>query len=270
LLSAKIPLYPRLFQLGHFAIPTYGAFTALALVAALAALMHFARRLNLDANKIWNLGLIGILTTLVIARLLLVTAYFSAFRRHPFWILGLTANRSTWIDTVAVCLGFAGAILYALAEGLPILRMLDCIAPAAALALVLNRTGAFLSGVDYGLPAAHGWSIVYTSRIAPFWYRTPLGVRLYPVQLYQAIASLAILGILAGWLPRRTQDGELWGAWLFLSGVSSFFLNFYRPPAQSQWVIPQPVAVAMVIASAAFLLRRKSGGYTVENDSSHI
>ena len=261
-------MYPRLFQFGHFAIPTYGAFSALALVAALAALMHFARRLNLDANKIWTLGLIGILTTLVVARLLLVTAYFSAFRRHPFWILGLTANRSTWIDTVALCLGFAAAILYALAEGLPILRMLDCIAPAAA--LVLNRTGAFLSGVDYGLPAAHGWSIVYTSRIAAFWYRTPLGVRLYPVQLYQAIASLVILGILAGWLPRRTQDGELWGAWLFLSGGSSFFLNFYSASAQSQWIIPQPVAVAMVIASPAFLLLRKSGGYTVEDGSPRI
>lgn len=267
MLFRKYPLHPRLLQFAHYAIPTYGAFIALALVAALAALVHFARRLALDPNKIWNLGVIGILTALIAARLLLVAAYFTAFRQHPVWILGLTSNRSLWIDTVAVFLGFVAAILYALAEGLPIQRMLDCIAPAAALALVLNRTGAFLSGVDYGLPAAHAWGITYTSRIAALWYRTPLGVRLYPVQLYEAAASLAILGVLAWWLPRRTQDGELWGAWLFLSGFAGFFLNFYRASPHSLWILPQPVAVLMVIASAAFLLRGKSGGYTVGNDS---
>lgn len=267
-------MYPRLFQFGHYAIPTYGAFTALALVAALAALLHFARRLALDANKLWNLGLIGILTALIAARLLLVAAYFSAFRQHPFWVLGLTANRSSWIDAVTVLLGFAAAILYALAEGLPILRVLDCIAPSAALALVLNRTGAFFAGIDYGVAAPHAWGVTYTSRIAALWYHTPLGVRLYPVQLYEAIASLVIFALLAWWLPRRTQDGELWGAWLFLSGFAGFFLAFYGAAGQSQWILRPSEAVLMVTASAAFLVCRKSGndtgGYTVVDDSPHI
>jgi phosphatidylglycerol---prolipoprotein diacylglyceryl transferase len=264
-------LYPRLFQFGHFAIPTYGAFTALALVAALAALLVFARRLVLDANKVWNLGLIAILTTLIAARLLLAILYFRAFRQHPMWVLGLAANRTSFLDTIAVIIGFSAAILYALAEGLPILRTLDCIAPSAALAVILNRIGAFLAGLDYGLPEAHGWSVTYTSRLAALWYHTPLGVRLYPVQLYESIASLTILAILLWWLPRRRQDGELWGAWLFLSGLTGFFLAFYRAANQTQWTLQQPVAVVMVVASAIFLLQRKSvnrtGGYTEKDDS---
>lgn len=267
--SAIAPLYPRLFQLGRFAIPTYGALTALALVAALAALLHFARRLALDANKLWNLGLIGILTTLIAERLLLAVAYFGAFRAHPFWVLGITASHSGWIFPVAVVTGFAAATLYVLAEGLPYLRVLDCVAPCAALGLTLNRIGAFLAGLDYGLPSAQAWGVRYTSRIAAFWYQTPLGVRLYPVQLYEALASLLIFLALCWWLPRRTQDGELAGLSLFLCGVSAFFLDFYCAAVQSSLFAHQAAFALMVIASAALLLRRKSGGYTVENDASH-
>jgi len=139
------PLYPRLLQFGHFAIPTYGAFTALALVAALAALAQLARRLSLNPNKLWNLGLIGILTALIGSRLLMIAVYFSAFREHPFWVLGLAADRGLWVGVFALILGIAAGLLYALAEGLPLLRVLDCVTPAAALGLVLNRAGALLA-----------------------------------------------------------------------------------------------------------------------------
>ncbi|MGC2162715.1 MAG: prolipoprotein diacylglyceryl transferase family protein [Silvibacterium sp.] len=267
-------MYPRLFQFGHFAIPTYGACTAFALVAALAALLYFARRLALHANKVWNLGLIAILSTLVAARLLLVVAYFGAFRQHPFWVLGLATSRNSWINAVAILIGLAAAALYALAEGLPILRTLDCVAPSVTLALAFNRTGAFLAGLDYGLPAGHAWSVTYTSRIAALWYQTPLGIRLYPVQLYEALVSFAILIALLWWLPRRTQDGELWGAWLFLYGAAGFFLAFYRAANQTLWILPPLIAIAMVLASTGFLIHRKSsansGGYTVGNDSPAI
>jgi phosphatidylglycerol---prolipoprotein diacylglyceryl transferase len=261
-------LYPRLFQFGHFAIPTYGAFTALALVAFLVAVLQFARRVGLNAHKLWNLGLIGILTSLIAARLLLAAAYFSAFRAHPFWVLGLASSRSVWISPVAVIVGFSAATLYALAEGLPILRTLDCIAPCAALAVVLNRTGAYLAGLNYGLPAApRSWAVTYTSCIAALWYHTPLGEKLYPVQLYQALASLIIFGVLSSWLPRRRQNGELVGLWLLLSAFTGFFLESYRAEPQGSLFAHQLAFVLMVIAGAAFLLRWKFGGYTVENDA---
>lgn len=263
-------MYPRLLQFGHLAIPTYGALIALALIALLAALVYFARRLALDANKIWNLGLIGILTALIAERLLLIVANFGEFRLHPFWVLGLTEIHNSSIIYAAALLGLAAASLYALAEGLPLLHVLDCIAPSAALALVIARAGAFLAGIDYGLPATHGWSITYTNPTAGRWYRTPLGMRLYPVQLYEAIASLAILAILVWWLPRRKQDGELCGAWLFLFGIAGYFLDFYRAIGGVAILRHAAVFAIMVIASAPFLLRRKPGSYTVVDDSPHI
>lgn len=262
-------MHPRLFQLGHLAIPTYGAFTALALLAGLAVFIYTAPRLQLNANKVWNLGLIAILTTLIAARLLLTIVYFSAFRQHPFWVLGLSEVHSQWVNTIALLVGFVAALLYAAAEGLPIARTLDCIAPAGSLAMALNRIGAFVAGLDYGVPALHAWGVTYSSRIAASWYHTPLGVALAPVQLYEAVSALVILLALLWWLPRRTQDGELWGAWLFLSGFAGFFLRGQHAAIQTGWVLPSSVTIAMVAASAPFLLRRQtySKSYTGRDDS---
>jgi phosphatidylglycerol:prolipoprotein diacylglycerol transferase len=250
-------LHPRLLQFGHIAIPTYGALTALALIAGLAAAVHFARRLNLDPNKIWSLCLIGILTTLIGARLLLIVSYFSAFREHPFWILGLTNIHDSWVIALSIAAGFAAAMLYALAEGLPLLVTLDCLAPPAAVAIAINRIGAFLAGLDYGTSTTRPWSVTYTSRIAALWYRTPLGIRLHPVQLYDAAASLLILMLLIWWLPRRSQDGEIAGAWFFFYGFSSFFVSFYRA-GSGDFPASQLFSIAAVIAGGALWARRKA------------
>jgi len=269
-------LYPRLAQFGPLAIPTYGAFTALALVAALASLSPLARRLQLSASKLWNLGLIGILTALISARLLVVAEFFSVFREHPFWVLGLAANRAApWVEPAAILLGMAAALLYILAEGLPFLRVLDCAVPAVTLGFAISSIGAFLSGADYGLPASHGWAVTYTSPYAYFWYLTPLGIRLYPAQIYQAIAFLVILALLFLRLPHRRHDGELAGIWLFFAGLSTFFVDLCRAFTSGDLVIHQAVCLVMVLASAALLLRRKSKApiaptYNVVDDPQHV
>ena len=246
-------MHPRLFQFGHIAVPTYGALTALGLVAALAAAMYFARRLSLDANKVWNLCLIGILTTLIDARLLLVITHFSEFRVHPFWVLGLVNQQSLWIMPVGILIGLAAALLYAAAEGLAALRVLDCIAPAVAIFLAINRIGAFVAGVDYGRPTQLPWGVTYTSLFSALWYRTPLGLPLHPVQLYDAAASVLILGVLLWWLPRRTQDGELAGIWLFLYGMASFTIGLYRADSR---VLLEALAIVGVIAGGVLWLHR--------------
>lgn len=248
-------MYPRLFQLGHLAIPTYGVFTALALIAGLVAAMSFARRLLLDPNKIWSLGILGILSTLIGARLLLVLTALPAFRQHPFWVLGLTNAHSLWIMPFSIVFGIGAALLYALAEGLPLLRVLDCVAPATALSLGIHSIGAFLAGLNYGLPTTRPWGVTYTSLIAALWYRTPLGIRLHPVQLYEAVASLLILVLLTWWMSRRRQAGELAGAWLLLTGLSSSLLSLFHADFSSS-VLFESLAAAAVLAGGVLLLKR--------------
>ena len=261
-------MHPRLVQFGHIAIPTYGVLTALALVAALVAAMHFARRLSLDANKVWTLSITGILTALVGTRLLVVLAHFDVFRQHPFWVFGLATLRDGWIAPVSVALGIGAGILYALAEGLPVLGVADAIAPAAALAIAINRVGAFMAGVGFGTPSSSPWAVTYTSRIAALWYHTPVGVPLHPVQLYEAAASLIAFALLMWWLPRRMHMGELAGVALFLFGSANPVLNLWRADLEHPaWGLA--LSAAAVLAGAVLLLDRgaKPHRYTASDET---
>lgn len=258
-------MYPLLFHFGHTAIPTYGVFTALALLVALGMSVRAARKAGLPADKVWNLGLVAILAALFGARLLLVAVYFHTFAAHPLWLLGLATIPNDWIALGGVAIGFGAAVLYALAEGLPLLRTADALAPAVALAFAINRIGAFLGGAAWGTRTTLPWGVIYRSEIAWIWYKTPLGMKLHPVQLYDAASSLCIFALLL-WMARkrRAQAGEIAGAWLFLYGVARFFVEFYRGDAAGLRflggapTLAQTLSLIAVIAGGLLCMRRRT------------
>jgi phosphatidylglycerol:prolipoprotein diacylglycerol transferase len=259
-------VHPLLFHFGHIAIPTYGACTALALLLALAVSVWTAKRAGLNTDKVWNLELIAILTALFAARLLMIAGHPHLFRDHPFWLLGLVTMPSLWFVLGGVFVGVLGAMLYALAEGLPVLQVADALAPAVALAFAVQRVGAFCGGSAWGTPTQLPWGVVYRSPVAYLWYRVPLGVTMHPVQLYDAAASLGIFVLLLwmGRWGRLGRDGEIAGAWLFLYGVIRFFLEFLRgDPARTPLLggavtVAQVLCIVAVVAGAVLWLRRAS------------
>ena len=248
-------MHPLLFHFGHIAIPTYGVLSALALLAALAVSLAAAKRRGLPGAKVWNLGLAAILTTLFASRLLFVIGHMSLYRKHPFWVLGLVAFPSIGYALGGALVGALAAALYAFAEGLPPLQTADALAPAAALAFCLNRIGAFCGGSAWGTPTQLPWGVEYRSVVAYLWYRVPLGVKLHPVQLYDSAAALGIFVLLL-WMIRRGRgrDGEVAGAWLFLYGLSRFFLEFFRGDPGRQLVLHGALTLAQVLAVGAVIL----------------
>jgi phosphatidylglycerol:prolipoprotein diacylglycerol transferase len=136
-----------------------------------------------------------------------------------------------------------------------------------ALAFAINRVGAFLGGAAWGTRTTLPWGVIYRSEIAWIWYKTPLGMKLHPVQLYDAAGSLGIFALLL-WMgrKRREQPGEVAGAWLFLYGVARFFVEFYRGDAAGlrflggAVTLAQALAILGVLAGAALWLRRSSRG----------
>jgi phosphatidylglycerol:prolipoprotein diacylglycerol transferase len=255
-------LYPRLFQFGHIAIPTYGVLAAIALIAALSLSMQTARRLALDPNKIWNLSLIGIFTTLLASRLLLILVHPRDFLAHPFWMLGLVTIRSRGIFYGAVLLAICACLGYIFATRLPLRRTLDCLAPAIALGIAINSLGALAAGSDYGTPTEKPWGVVYKHALATLWSGTPLGVRLHPVQLYEALAAFALFVLLWSWLARRACDGDLAATFLFAYGMILYFLDFYRGNRSFVFhgaiTCTQAIAVVLVLAGSALWIQAKS------------
>jgi phosphatidylglycerol:prolipoprotein diacylglycerol transferase len=256
-------VHPLLFHFGHIGVPTYGVCMALALLAGLAVSVLAAKLARVSAEKVWNLDLIAILTALFAGRLLMVLMHPHLFRDHPFWLLGLLTLPDVWFALVGVIAGVLAGALYALAEGLPLLRTADALAPAVAIAFCFNRIGAFCGGSAWGTPAQLPWAVTYRSPVAYLWYRVPLGVPLHPVQLYDAAACMLLFGLLL-WMLRRDPSrpaGEIAGAWLFLYGVIRFFLEFLRgDPARTPLLggaltLAQLLSIAAVLAGGALWLR---------------
>ena len=257
-------MHPLLFHFGHIAIPTYGVCTALALLLALAVSMFTAKRAALNPERVWNLELLAILTALFASRLLMILGHPHLFRTHPFWLLGLVTLPNIWFALGGVLAALLAAMLYALAEGLPLLKTADVIAPGVALAFCLNRIGAYCGGSAWGTPTQLPWGVIYRSPVAYLWYRVPLGVPLHPVELYDAAASLVLFALLL-WMGRsgRTgRAGEIAGAWLFLYGVIRFFLEFLRgDPARQSLLhgavtLAQALCILAVLVGSALWLRR--------------
>jgi phosphatidylglycerol:prolipoprotein diacylglycerol transferase len=225
-------VYPRLFHFGSIAIPTSGAFTAIAIVAALFTARATAKRLSLNPEKVWDMSIAGILAALFAPRLLLIFSNWGDFRAHPLWMIGIVHVRSPWAIAGGVAVAIAGMGILARAANLPWRRAFDSLAPALALGFTIYDVGNFIAGANFGTPTNVSWAVTYTRRLASIWNQTPLGTPIHPVQIYAATVELCIfllfLAVIATPLGKRMRDGELIGAWLFLHGLATFFLDFLR------------------------------------------
>ncbi len=225
-------MHPRFLKFGPLAIPTSGVFAAIAILAGLSTARITARRLGLDPEKLWDLGIAAILAALISPRIILILTNWADFRAHPLWMLGLLSVRSQPAVYGGLAVALALSVLYARLMRLPFRRTLDATAPAFALGLGIASVGNLIAGSRFGIPANLPWSITYSSRLASLWNGTPLGTPLHPVQLYAALIDFALFALLVAMVIRRDRwklrDGEIMGALLFLQGITSFLLSFLR------------------------------------------
>jgi phosphatidylglycerol:prolipoprotein diacylglycerol transferase len=263
-------VHPVLFHIGALVIPSYGAVSALGVLLALFLVLRTARiagrHTNLDAGKVWNLCVLSLFAALAAARLLLVVANWSALRLHPAWLLGLAMVHHPLLAGTGALAGAGCALWYARHSKLPLRATADALAPPIALGLAFEQLGAFAGGSGYGVEAGPGfhWAIVYTDPMAAIWSGAPLGVPLYPVQMYAALAFLALALLLLVWLPLERRKGDVAGLGLMGVGVAIYITEIWRDPAGRGSLLPgaldgpQTAAILMVMAGALVLRERVS------------
>jgi phosphatidylglycerol:prolipoprotein diacylglycerol transferase len=231
-------VHPHLFQFGRLVLPTYGFLVALGTVLSLFLLLRTARLLALDIDKIWNVALLAIVNALVGGNILLFLF------RWPRYGLGVVLAE--------VALATVTGVVYADRLALPIRRTADAFAPSLALGNAVASIGCLEAGCDYGTPARVPWAVIFNDPAAA--PGTPLGVPLHPTQLYTSLLQFLLLVFLLWLLHRPHHDGEILGAWLFLSGLSSSLLTFLRGDGV---VATQFIGAVMVLGGGLLWLHRQ-------------
>jgi phosphatidylglycerol---prolipoprotein diacylglyceryl transferase len=255
-------VYPRLFTLGPVSIPTYGVFAAIALIAGLALAMRAAARLRVAPDAMWNLGLVTIFTAVLGSKLLLVAGHWHDFLSYPLLMLSISVPQTVDSVLTELGLGLSAGLLYMTLNRMPWLNTFDAAAPGWALGNSILALGCFFAGCDYGRPTSLPWGVAFHSRWAALWNGTPLNTKLHPVQLYLCAVQLALCLLLLWWLPKRHQPGEMAGAWMLVSGLTRFFLDFFlgsdRLLILSGAVsLTQAIAFCLVILGALMLLQQQ-------------
>jgi phosphatidylglycerol:prolipoprotein diacylglycerol transferase len=245
-------------------VPTYGAVTALGVLAALGLVLRTARVAGVDAAKVWNLSILSLFAALGAARLLLVIANWSALRIHPAWLLGLAMVHHPLLAGTGALAGAGCALWYARHSKLPLGATADALTPPLALGLAFEQMGALAQGSGYGRDAEPGvhWAVTYTSPLAMIWSGAPLGAPLHPVQAYAALAFLALALLLFVWLPAERRKGDVAGLGLMGFGLAIYITEIWRDPEGRGSLLngaldgPQIAAILLVVGGALVLMER--------------
>ncbi|HEU5077425.1 MAG TPA: prolipoprotein diacylglyceryl transferase family protein [Polyangiaceae bacterium] len=230
-------------------VPTWGSLVALWLVLAWGLCSRSAERNGLDRRWLGDCFVITTLGALLAARVAYVV---SSGGSAPD--LDLFALRQGGLSGMAALLGaLSSAAWFARHHQVSFWRWLDTSAASLALGAALIRIGCYLEGCDFGVPqgaAAPAWlravgsfprwgdpdqapvfgAAAWTTQVRRGVLESdaPYSLPVQPVQLYEALAVLLLLGLVWYLEPRRRFHGQVGLTLLFGYAVVRFVFDALR------------------------------------------
>jgi phosphatidylglycerol:prolipoprotein diacylglycerol transferase len=255
-------MYPRLIEIGGFAVPTYGVLVATAFLVGVWLAGRLARAAGLDRDTIVNLGIYTALAGVAGAKLLMVALEFDLYRENPRELFSLATLQAAGIFYGGLIAALAVGTIYIRKRGLPLWRTLDVFAPALALGHGIGRLGCLAAGCCWGIACDRRWALTFTHPEAAR-FGTPLGVPLHPTQAYEALGEFAILFVLLAVLRRKPPAGQAIALYLALYAALRFVVEYFRahlepnpwggPLSDDQWI-----SIALFAAGGALLWLRRA------------
>lgn len=203
---------------GEMVITSYAA-ALVAGFAAAGALAHVRMRARgIDPVHLRPMLVLAVVLGMAGARARYAWENPASFRRADGGLdlrtlIDLDAGGMVWYG--GLLLAAAGIALYAWRKRLPVMTLADVVAPPIALGLGLGRIGCFFNGCCYGRPTSVAWAV--TSPHPPH-------AHIHPTQLYEAIAGIALAGLLVLIDRARPRRGLIaaffclgYGGWRFIN-----------------------------------------------------
>jgi prolipoprotein diacylglyceryl transferase len=203
----------------------YGFFIAVGVIAAVTVGARRWTARGGDPNTFPNMALWVVPLGVIAARLYHIATDYNRYehdlgRTVQIWKGGL----SIWGALAGGVLGF---YLYARKYRLPVLPMLDCVAPGLALAQAIGRLGNYFNQELFGKPTDLPWGLEIALRHRPNGYEQY--ETFHPAFLYEALWNLGVFGVVL-WAERRWR--LRWGQTFFLYGavycVGRFWIELLR------------------------------------------
>ena len=253
-------MYPKLFQIGDFFLPSYGLLVALGFLSALWIAGRLARRSGLDPDTVTNLGVYCALSGLAGAKLLMIVFDWEHYGRNPGQIFSFSTLQAGGVFHGGLIVALVVAFIYMRQKRLPGLKTADVFAPGIALGHAIGRIGCFAAGCCWGTQCDRAWAVTFSNPEASRLVGVPLGVALHPTQLYEAAAEGLIFLVLMRRFGEQRRDGAVIGLYLVLYSVARFLVEFVRHhdqalPFGGPLSVQQWLAVGILLVGGWLLYR---------------
>ena len=221
-------MFPQLFHIGSFAVPTYGVLVALGVLVGLWISVRNSERQGIKAEYAWDFGIAVVLAGILGSKILYIVVDLHTYMQHPSEIFSLATLQAGGVFSGGLIGAFVVAWWFLRKHHMPALATCDAFAPGLSMGHAIGRLGCFAAGCCFGKPTDHFWGVTFTNPLAQQLVGTPLNQALEPTQLIESGAELIIFGILTWMFARKKFDGQIFGAYLFLYGVARFLIEFLR------------------------------------------
>ncbi len=219
-------MYPTIISAGNFHIYSYGVLLFISFLVGTKLVEMRAKKFGVESNKIVDLALLTLIMVVVGARLLYVMLHWNEFNHD---LLGIIAF---WRGGLGGLMFFGGLVLalvvgifYIRKEKMPILKMLDAVAPAIALGEGLTRIGCFLNGCCFGKPT-HCFIGMTFPHNSPAGYT--FHVPIQPTQLYSSFAGFVLFALALILERKHLREGLLFGIIMMFYALFRFGIDFVR------------------------------------------
>jgi phosphatidylglycerol:prolipoprotein diacylglycerol transferase len=215
-------VHPIAFHLGSLPIRWYGVMMALGFFSGLWTATRRAQRVNVPGDVIADVTTWLLVGSIIGARFVFVTTYWKQeFAGKPFTEVFMIQNGG--LVYYGGLIGAAvAAFIYLTWKNLPLWKILDILAPSAALGSVFGRLGCLLNGCCFGHPCDLPWAVHF-----PPEHETH-GVAVHPTQVYDALLNLGLYFVLAWWFRHRKFDGQIFAVYLMAYAVIRSVAELFR------------------------------------------
>lgn len=249
---------PVLFSVLGLDFQTYGLSKALAALVGAYLLGRAFQKVGLSRDLGFNLAIWATVWGFVGAKIYFLLEQFPVITAHH-----LAGSGFTWYGGLIG--GISSALWIARRHHLPLATVAGAAAIPLTLAYGIGRIGCLLSGDGtYGRPTDVPWGMAFPHGVVPTM------VAVHPTPLYEAIAALFIAAALWA-IARRWHPGAVFGAYLVLSGISRFLVEYLRinKPVVVGLTQPQLWALLGMIVGVAiiFYAQRSPSGPATERPS---
>ena len=261
-------MFPVLFRIGSFYLPTYGVLIAIAFLTGLAITARLAFRSGLPPDKITNLAVYCALAGIVGAKLFMFLFDIGDYIRDPGQIFSMATLQAAGVFHGGFIVALIFAYLYLERKKLPVLKTMDVFAPGIAIGQAIGRLGCFAAGCCWGTVCYLPWGVHFRSDFAA---PVPLDKPLHPVQLYESAADLLIFVVLYRQVGGAQRSGQVIGLYLVLYSIARFIIEFFREhqqPLVGPFSLTQWIACVLLLLGAFLLLRGRMSRAAVEPNAS--